>query len=50
LSARNSKPLALADGSLLAAAFSGFRGVKDVEILTRAADAVLGLRIRQNLA
>ena len=43
-------PLELADGSLLAAAFSGFRGVKDIEILTRAALAVPGLRLRRNQA
>jgi len=41
-------PFELADGSLVAAAFSGFRGAKDVEILIRAATAVAGLRVRQN--
>jgi len=41
-------PLELADGTLLAAAFSGFRGVKDIEILVRAAAAVHGLRVRSN--
>ena len=41
-------PFELADGTLLAAAFSGFRGIKDIEILTRAATAVPGLRVRQN--
>jgi glc operon protein GlcG len=43
-------PLELADGSLVAAAFSGFRGIKDIEILTRAAAAVPGLRVRTNRA
>src|ERR1035438_3570417 len=41
-------PLELADGKLLAAAFSGFRGVKDIEILVRAAAAVPGLKVRRN--
>jgi uncharacterized protein GlcG (DUF336 family) len=41
-------PLELNDGSLLAAAFSGFRGIKDIEILVRAAAAVPGLRVRNN--
>ena len=41
-------PFELADGSLVAAAFSGFRGLKDIEILTRAAAAVPGLQVRQN--
>ena len=41
-------PLELADGTLLAAAFSGFRGVKDIEILVRAAAAIPGLRLRRN--
>ena len=31
------------DGALMAAAFSGFRGEKDVEIIERAAKAVGGL-------
>jgi len=39
-------PFELADGTCFAAAFSGFPGVKDIEILTRAASAVPGLRIR----
>ncbi|AOS43964.1 hypothetical protein Verru16b_01024 [Lacunisphaera limnophila] len=40
-------PLEDASGRLYAAAFSGFRGVKDIEILARAAVAA-GLRVRQN--
>jgi len=40
-------PLLLADGSLLAAGFSGFRGTKDVEIVERAAAAVPGLSPRR---
>jgi hypothetical protein len=36
-------PLYTPDGALVAAAFSGFRGIKDVEILQRAA-ALVGLR------
>ncbi len=36
-----------ADGSLLAAAFSGFRGIKDIEIIVRAAASVAGLRLRK---
>ena len=38
-------PLLAPDGRLVAAAFSGFRGVKDIEILERAAVAV-GLRLK----
>ncbi len=34
------------DGSLYAAAFSGFRGEKDVEILVRAAAQVPGLQVK----
>ncbi len=41
-------PLELSDGTLLAAAFSGFHGVKDIEILVRAAAAVPGLSVRLN--
>jgi len=41
-------PLLQADGSLLAAAFSGFRGSKDVEIITRAAAVVPGLRVKRD--
>jgi glc operon protein GlcG len=41
-------PLLLADGTLLAAAFSGFRGIKDVEIITTAAAAVPGLRVKRD--
>jgi glc operon protein GlcG len=39
--------LLLEDGSLVAAGFSGFRGVKDVEILEKAAAAVSGVRVRR---
>ena len=39
-------PLLAPDGRLMAAAFSGFRGVKDIEILERAAAAV-GLRVKR---
>jgi glc operon protein GlcG len=39
-------PILATDGRLIAAAFSGFRGVKDVEILERAAEAI-GLRVKR---
>lgn len=39
-------PLLAPDGRLIAAAFSGFRGIKDVEILERAASAV-GLKVKR---
>jgi hypothetical protein len=39
-------PLVAPDGSLIAAAFSGFRGFKDVEILERAA-AAIGLKSKR---
>ena len=39
-------PLQTADGALVAAAFSGFRGEKDVEIVVRAAAAIAGLRVK----
>lgn len=35
-----------ADAALVAAAFSGFRGIKDIEIIVRAAAQVPGLRVR----
>ena len=41
-------PLEFADGTLMAAAFSGFHGIKDIEILVRAASAVPGLSVRRN--
>jgi len=44
---RGGVPLLLADGTLIAAAFSGFRGEKDVEIIERAAAKVGGLRVKQ---
>ena len=34
------------DGTLFAAAFSGFRGEKDVEIVVRAAAKIPGLRVK----
>ncbi len=40
-------PFVLPDGSLLAAGFSGFRGMNDVAILKRAAAAVPGLTVRE---
>ncbi len=36
------------DGKLVSAAFSGFRGEKDVEIVVRAAAKVPGLRVKQD--
>jgi glc operon protein GlcG len=39
-------PLVTRDGGFIAAAFSGFRGVMDVEILERAAEAV-GLAVKR---
>ena len=39
-------PLLLDDGSLMAAAFSGFRGIKDVEIIAKAAAAIPSLRVK----
>ena len=39
-------PLLMPDGSLLAAAFSGFRGEKDVEIIVRAAAVITGVRVK----
>jgi uncharacterized protein GlcG (DUF336 family) len=39
-------PLLAPDGRLIAAAFSGFRGVTDIEILERAAEAA-GLRVKR---
>lgn len=40
-------PLVAADGSVFAAAFSGFRGEKDTEIVVRAA-ATVGLRPKRD--
>jgi glc operon protein GlcG len=40
-------PLQAPDGRLIAAAFSGFPGIKDVEIIERAAAAVPGLAVRR---
>jgi glc operon protein GlcG len=39
-------PILAPDGRLIAAAFSGFRGIKDIEILERAAEAI-GLRVKR---
>jgi hypothetical protein len=41
-------PLLMADGSLMAAAFSGLRGEKDVEIIQRAAARIPGLSVKQS--
>jgi len=41
-------PLLLPDGTLIAAAFSGFRGKKDVEIIERAAANIPGLRVKKD--
>ena len=41
-------PLLLPDGTLIAAAFSGFRGKKDVEIIERAAATIPGLRVKKD--
>jgi glc operon protein GlcG len=40
-------PLLAPDGNPIAAAFSGFRGIKDIEIIERAAAAV-GLKVRRD--
>jgi uncharacterized protein GlcG (DUF336 family) len=40
-------PILAPDGRLIAAAFSGFRGIKDIEILERAAEAA-GLRVKRH--
>jgi glc operon protein GlcG len=45
---RGGVALLVGDGSLLAAAFSGFRGEKDVEIIERAARNIPGLRIKSD--
>jgi uncharacterized protein GlcG (DUF336 family) len=39
-------PLTFADGSLLAAAFSGYRGETDVDVIVRAATRVAGLTVK----
>jgi glc operon protein GlcG len=41
-------PLLLENGSLVAAAFSGFRGEKDVEIVERAASRIPTLRVKRD--
>ena len=40
-------PLLTDEGELVAAAFSGFRGEKDVAIVERAVEAVPGLRVKR---
>jgi hypothetical protein len=40
--------LLLENGSLVAAAFSGFRGEKDVEIVERAASKIPALRVKRD--
>jgi hypothetical protein len=39
-------PLQGDDGALIAAAFSGFRGIKDIEIIEKASRSVPGLRVK----
>jgi uncharacterized protein GlcG (DUF336 family) len=41
-------PLLLENGSLVAAAFSGFRGEKDVEIVERAAAKIPGIKVKKD--
>jgi glc operon protein GlcG len=41
-------PLLLKDGALIAAAFSGFRGIKDTEIVERAAARIGGLQVKRD--
>jgi glc operon protein GlcG len=41
-------PLEGPDGKLIAAAFSGFRGIKDIEIIERASASVPGLNVRRH--
>ncbi len=41
-------PLLLADGSLMAAAFSGFRGISDIAIIERAASHVPGVSVKRD--
>lgn len=48
ISWRGGVPLLLEDGSLVAAAFSGFRGENDVAIVERAAAKVPGLRVKKD--
>ena len=41
-------PLKDSTGALLAAAFSGFRGIKDIEIIVRAAESISGLSVNRD--
>jgi hypothetical protein len=41
-------PLEGPDRALIAAAFSGFRGIKDIEIIEKASASVPGLRVRRH--
>jgi hypothetical protein len=41
-------PLLTPDGQIIAAAFSGFRGTKDIEIIERAAASVPGLSVKRD--
>jgi uncharacterized protein GlcG (DUF336 family) len=41
-------PLLLEDGSLLATAFSGFRGETDIAIIEKAAEAIPGVRVKRD--
>ena len=41
-------PLLLPDGTPLSAAFSGFRGIKDLEIVEQAVAKIPGLRIKRD--
>lgn len=41
-------PLLLPDGAMMAAAFSGFRGVNDVAIIERAAATVPGVSVKRD--
>jgi len=41
-------PLLTPDGQLIAAAFSGIRGINDIAIVERAAEAVPGLKIKRD--
>ena len=41
-------PLLLTDGSMLAAAFSGFRGENDIAIIEKAASSIKGLSIKKD--
>jgi glc operon protein GlcG len=40
-------PILTPDGKIIAAAFSGFRGIKDIEIIERAAQSI-GLKVKRD--